>query len=132
MEAAGAPEGRTREPLPRFDTPNLLWFFGAITGVGAGIAVVANMPGSARGLWIFLVALGFLAAHVVVSAFLLRKHWPVPGGVLAAAAVAFVPAVGVGFERLIGVLPRSAGEPPYDPFQHFKGAVFALGLATVV
>src|SRR5260221_1193331 len=101
METAGVP-APVRE-RPAFDTPNILWFFGAFTAAGASDAVIAQVHHSARGLWILLVSLAFLAAFALLSAVLLQRSWWVPGGVLTAMAVTFVVPAGVGFERLIGV-----------------------------
>src|SRR5262245_38986611 len=95
----------TEERLPRFDTPNVLWFFGAIATASATNAVIAAVHPSARGVWILLVALGFAAVYAALSVALRASRWWVPGGLFAAIVVSLVPAVGIGFERLIGVWP---------------------------
>ena len=128
METARSPVAPV-DRRPRFDTPNVLWFFGAFAAGGGSTAVVAAVHPAHRGVWIFLVALGFLTVYALLSAVLLRTGWWVPGGVLAATAVGLVPAVGVGFERLVGVWPGAGVS--FDPFQRFEGALFALGLATI-
>ena len=53
-----------------------------------------------------------------------------PGGVLVVATVAMVPTVGQAFERLIGVWP-SVLEDGLGILEDFKGALFALALATI-
>src|SRR5438132_189485 len=60
METAGVPAPVREQPA--FDTPNILWFFGAFTAAGASDAVIAQVHHSARGVWILLVSLAFLAA----------------------------------------------------------------------
>jgi hypothetical protein len=118
------------ERVPRFDTPNVLWFFGAIATASASNALVTAVHPSARGVWILLVALGFAALYAGLSAALRASRWWVPGGLFAAIVVAMVPAVGVGFERLIGVWPSEFGGDSVFP-NTFEGAFFALGLATM-
>jgi len=119
------------ERLPRFDTPNVLWFFGAIATTTASNAVVAAVQPSARGTWILLVAIAFAAVYAALSAVLRASRLWVPGGLFATVVVSLVPAVGIGFERLIGVWPSTATQDGPAP-QTFQGAVFALGLLTIV
>jgi hypothetical protein len=127
METAGIPSP-VRE-RPAFDTPNILWFFGAFTAAAASDAVIAQVHHSARGVWILLVSLAFLAAFALLSAALLRSGWWVPGGVLAAMAVTFVAPAGGAFERLIGVWHVG---PSLDPFQEYEGPLFALALTVAL
>jgi hypothetical protein len=127
METASGPiPGRER---PAFDTPNILWFFGAFTAAVASEAVIARVHPSARGAWILLVSLAFLAAFALLSAGLLHAGWSAPGGVLAAMAVTFVAPAGGAFERLIGYWP---GSPGIDFVQEYEGAAFALVVAIAV
>jgi hypothetical protein len=127
METAGAPaRGRER---PAFDTPNILWFFGAFTAAAAGEAVIGRIDTSARGAWMLMVSLAFLAAFALASALLLRAGWWVPGGVLAAMAVTFVAPAAGAFERLVGWEP---GAPGLEVSQEYDGAVFALVVAVAV
>jgi hypothetical protein len=114
---------------PRFDPPNILWYFGAISATAAANTVVADTGAEHRGLWIFLVALAFLAGAAGLCAFVLRLGYWVPAGVLAASAVALVPAVVVGFEHLIGAWPTHPETT--NPFRGFEGFVFAPVAATV-
>ena len=125
--AGAAPPARAR--APRFDPPNILWYFGAIAATVAASAVVQATGAEHRGLWIFLVALAFVAGAAGLAAFALRFGCWVPGGVAAAAAVALVPWVVVGFEHLVGVAPKNT--ITLDPFHGFEGAVFAPVAATV-
>jgi len=124
------PEPPTGDDAPRFDPPNILWYFGAISATVAANAVVGETGAAHRGLWIFLVALLFLAGAAALSAAALRVGWWVPGGVLAASAVALVPAVTVGFEHLVGAWPKHPST--VNPFGHFSGAAFAIAAVTVV
>jgi hypothetical protein len=118
------PEPPARARPPQFDPPNILWYFGAISATVAANTVVNNTGAAHRGLWIFVVALVFLAGAAGLSAWVLRFGCWVPGGVLAASAVALVPAVVVGFEHLIGVWPKHPEAT--NPFQGFEGFAFAL------
>jgi hypothetical protein len=120
-----APEARR----PRFDPPNILWYFGAISATVAANAVIGDTGAAHRGLWIFVVALVFLGGAAVLCASALRLGAWVPGGVLATSAVALVPAVVVGFEHLIGVWPKHP--EANNPFSSFEGFVFAPAAATV-
>jgi hypothetical protein len=110
---------------PVFDTANILWFFGAFTAAAACDAVIAQVHPTARGVWILLASLGFLAAFAALAAALLRGGWWIPGGVLAAMAVTFVAPTTGAFERLLGVW-RSA--PYVDPFEEYEGFAFALAV----
>jgi len=132
MQRLRIPPPDTEERLPRFDTPNVLWFFGAIATASTSNAVVAAVHSSGRGVWIFLVALLFMAVYAAAAVELRASRWWVPGGLFAFVVVTLVPAVGVGFERLIGVWPSGVSSASFDPFQDFHGSVFALGLVTMV
>jgi hypothetical protein len=114
---------------PAFDTPNILWFFGAFTAAGASAAVISQVHPTARATWILLASLAFLAAFAVLAAALLRNGWWIPGGVLAAMAVIFVGPAAGAFERLIGVW-RTGGS--LNPIQEFEGPAFALLVAVAV
>jgi hypothetical protein len=74
----------------------------------------------------------FTCAYTVLCVLLRASRWWVPGGLFATIVVTLVPATGVGFEKLIGVVPESTSDVSFDPFQDFKGSIFALGLATIV
>src|SRR5262245_39412061 len=94
------PPPAVEERLPRFDTPNVLWFFGAIATASATNALIAAVHPSARVTWILLAGLGFAALYAVACVWLRSSRWWVPGGLFAAIVVSLVPAVAIGFERL--------------------------------
>ena len=71
----------------------------------------------------------FLLAAAGLSAAVLRLGFWVPGGVLAASAVALVPAVMIGFEHLIGTWPKNPSS--VDALHHFKGSLFAVAAVSV-
>jgi hypothetical protein len=123
------PEPPPRARPPRFDPPNVLWYFGAISATVTANAVLADTGDTHRGLWIFVVALAFLGGAAGLCAWALRLGWWVPGGVLATSAVALVPAVAVGFEHLIGVWPKDPEAT--TAFRGFEGYVFAPAAVTV-
>jgi len=112
---------------PRLDPPNILWFFGGLTAAAAGNAVVSRVHPSARGLWILLAALAFLAVFAVLAAALLRAGWTVPGGVLAAMAVTFVVPAAIGVLRLVGFWRDEAG---LAPLREYEGPLVLVALAT--
>jgi hypothetical protein len=118
-----------RTGVPLFDSPNILWYFGAIAATIASVAVIGQVGSAHRGIWILLVSLVFCGGAAALSAFALSAGFWVPGGVLATAAVGIFPAVVNGFEHLIGVAPKDAQS--LDPFQDFSGAAFAIPAATV-
>jgi hypothetical protein len=111
------------------DPPNVLWFFGAFAISFAVDVLLASIPDSAHGVWIFLVALGFLLAFALASAYLLEIGWSVPGGLAAALAVATSSGVAIGFFQLIGVWPD---EPSVRPFDEFSGYAFGVALFTAL
>jgi hypothetical protein len=121
-------EASARTAAPRFDPPNILWYFGAIVATIASVAVVSDTGSEHRGLWIFLLALAFFGGAVGLSAFALRFGCWVPGGVMATSAVILFTTVAVGFEHLIGVWPG----PNIDPFRDFEGVPFSLAVVTIV
>ena len=128
MEAASSPALKSTG-RPAFDTPNILWFFGAFTVFAASVSVIGEVSHSARGLWILLVSLGFMFVYAAASHWLHKQGSEIPSGVLLAMAVLFVPIGGSAFERLIGVWSDTS---QIEPAQSFHGAQFALALATIV
>ena len=131
------------ERQPRFDPPDIVWYFGALVAAIAGDVLIGGTSSAHRGVWILLVGLGLMAAFGVLSA---AFHWlgrRIAGGVLAAAVVWLVPPTGVGFERLVGVHPGVAassysvqvgtvGIPAPSSPGGFHGAIFALAMSAVV
>jgi hypothetical protein len=122
------PATSARGGAPRFDPPNILWYFGAIAATFASFALISDVGPEHRGIWIFLVALVFFAGAAGLSAFALRFGCWVPGGVMAASAVVLFPTVIAGFEHVIGVWPKSS----IHPFSDFCGVPFSLAVVTIV
>ena len=134
-----APEAKT-PAVPVLDTQNVLWYFGALAGTAASVAVIAQVSQANRGVWILLASLAFIAVYAGAAVALVRSGWLVPGGVIASAAVTFVPFAVLAFEVLIGVAsgaPRPstdvviAGEEQTTPIHGFDGRAFSLAVATV-
>jgi hypothetical protein len=119
------------EPPRRYDPPHILWYFGAITASLAASATALAVEPRQRGIWQLLVALLFLALFAAAAVVLLQAGWRVPGGAVLTAAVTLVPAVGQGFERLIGVWPDANDISP-SLLDEFQGAPFALAVATIL
>ena len=108
------------------DPPNVLWFAGTYATASASYALLETLPKSQSSLWILLAALTFLLVYAAGSHVLLGSGWWVPGGLAAALAVAMVPAVGVGFLRLIDVWSNDM------PFTDFNGCAVAVAVATAI
>jgi hypothetical protein len=131
MQRPRIPAPHAEERLPRFDTPNILWFFGAIAAALASTAVVVAVHPPGRGVWILLVALLFMSVYSAAAVELRASRWWVPGGLFAFVVVTLVPAAGYGFERLIGVWPSEFLGDSVLP-DTFVGAYFTLGLVTML
>jgi hypothetical protein len=148
METPEPRQARKTAAVPVLDAQNILWYFGALAGTVACVAIVGQIHDSARGAWILLASLVFLAIYAAASFVLLREGWIIPAGVIAATAVSFVPLGGAAFERLVGVGGKSGivsgtsavvgdtvfqeGESPTgSTFQAFHWHSFVLALATV-
>jgi hypothetical protein len=108
------------------DPPNVLWFAGTYVVAGGSYALLGALPESHSSVWIFVAALAFLAVYSAASHGLLRHGWWVPGGLAATVAVAMLPAVAVGFLRLIDVWSNDV------PITDFNGYAVAVAIATAV
>ncbi len=108
------------------DPENVLWFAGAYAVAVGSYALLGSLPDSHSSLWIFLAALGLLLVYSAASLGLLRSGWWVPGGLAAALTVAMVPAVVVGFLRLIDVSSRDV------PVTDFNGSALAAAIVTAL
>jgi hypothetical protein len=107
------------------DPPNVLWFAGTYAIAFASYALIGALPESHDSLWIFLTGLALLLVYAAAS-YLLRERWWVPSGLAAALAVGMVPAVGVGFLRLIDVWSADV------PLTHFNGCAVAVAIVTAI
>jgi hypothetical protein len=108
------------------DPPNVLWFAGAYVVAGGSYALLGALPESHSSAWIFVAALAFLLVYSAASHGLLRNGWWVPGGLAATLAVAMVPAVAVGFLRLIDVWSNDV------PITDFNAYALAVAIVTAV
>ena len=108
------------------DPPNVLWFAGTYAIAAGSYALLGALPESHSSLWIFVAALAFLLVYSAAPHGLLRQRWWVPGGLAAALAVAMVPAVAIGFLRLIGVWSSDV------PITDFNGCALAVAIVTAV
>jgi hypothetical protein len=108
------------------DPPNVLWFAGAYAIAFASYALLGALPESQNSVWILLAAIAFLLAYSTASHELLRHGWWIPGGLAAALAVAMVPAVGVGFLRVIDVWSSDM------PLTEFNGYALAVAIVTAI
>ena len=108
------------------DPPNVLWFAGTFAVASGSYALLGALPESHSSVWIFVAAIALLLVYSAASHALLRQGWWVPGGLAAALAVAIVPAVVVGFLRLIGVWSSDF------PITDFNGCALAVAIVTAV
>jgi hypothetical protein len=108
------------------DPPNVLWFAGTYAVGFGSYALLGALPESHSSVWIFVAAIALLLAYSAASHRLLRQGWWVPGGLAAALAVAIVPAVVVGFLRLIDVWSTDF------PITDFNGCALAVAVVTAV
>ncbi len=108
------------------DTPNVLWFAGAYAIAFGSYALLGTLPDSHSSLWIFLAAVALVLAYSAASHGLVRQSWWVPSGLAAALAVAMVPAVVVGFLRLIDVWSNDF------PLTDFNGCAVAVAAVTAI
>jgi len=108
------------------DPPNVLWFTGAYALAAGSYVLLGALPESHSSVWIFVGGLAFLLVYAAASHELLLREWWVPGGLAATLAVAMVPAVAIGFLRLIGVWSNDL------PVGHFNGYALAVAIVTAV
>ena len=108
------------------DPPNVLWFVGAYAVAFGSYALLGALPDSHRSVWILLAALALLLVYTAASHGLMRHGWWIPGGLAAALAVAMVPAVVVGFLRLIDVWSSDV------PITDFNGCALAVAIVTAI
>jgi hypothetical protein len=108
------------------DPQNVLWFAGTYAIGFGSYAVLGALPDSHSSVWILLTAVALLLVYSATSHGLLRHGWWVPGGLAAALAVAMVPAVGVGFLRLIDVWSSAV------PLTHFNRGAVAVAFVTAI
>jgi hypothetical protein len=108
------------------DPPNVLWFTGTYALAFASYALLDALPDSHSSVWIFIAAIAFLLVYSAASHGLLRDGWWVPGGLAAALAVAMVPAVGIGFLRLIDAWSSDM------PLTDFNRSAVAVGIVTAI
>jgi hypothetical protein len=108
------------------DPPNVLWFAGTYAIAFASYALLDALPESHASVWIFVAAIALLLVYTGASHGLLRHGWGVPGGLGAALAVAMVPAVGIGFLRLIDAWSTEM------PLTDFNRSAVAVGIVTAI
>jgi hypothetical protein len=108
------------------DPPNVLWFAGTYAIAFGSYALLLALPDSHSSVWIFIAAIAFLLVYSATSHRLLRQGWWVPGGLAAAVAVAMIPAVGVGFLRLIDAWSSDM------PLKDFNRSAVSVGIVTAI
>jgi hypothetical protein len=115
------------DTAPRLDLQHVLWFFGAITASLATVAVLDEIPESSSDVWLLLASLGFLGAYGVAALVFAWQGRATPTGLMATVSASMAPAVAYAFTRLVDAYPADA-----DPLTDFSGAIFAIGVVTVL
>jgi hypothetical protein len=115
----------------RFDTPNFLFYFGAIVAIAA-TGFFVGLGWERRGpTFMFIASVGFLAFYAAASFVFLRRGLFTPGGLFAAMAVSVVPLVVYAFERLTGWWPEDQPRA-YEAFhQEILASWVAMELITI-
>jgi hypothetical protein len=108
------------------DPPNVFWFAGTYAIAVASYALLGALPESHSSVWIFVASIALLLVYTAASHGLRRHGWFVPSGLAAALAVAMVPAVGVGFLRLIDVWSSNM------PLTDFNRSALAVAIVTAI
>jgi hypothetical protein len=124
--AGVVPSKPAERDWPRIDPPNVLWFAGTYAVAAGSYVLLGALPESHSSVWIFVAGLAFLLVYSAASHGLLRRGWWVPGGLAAALAVAMVPAVAIGFLRLIDVWSNDV------PITDFNAYALAVAIVTAV
>lgn len=121
----------TQHDHGRFDAPHVAFYFGGLLALGACTWLLGDSwatHGSGAGL-AMLVA--YAAAFAGGSAWLLRRGWRVPGGLLATLVVGLVPAIVFAFEKVTGLWPSRSYGGYADFYQWISSSWFAMEVATV-
>ncbi len=93
---------------PRFDLPNVAYYFGALVVISAMGWFMTEAWERLGGGGILLISLAYAGAFLMAGRALWRREGlRVPGGLLVTLAVCMTPLAVYGFERMTGLWPQS-------------------------
>lgn len=117
---------------PRFDLPNVAYYFGALVVISAMTWFMTLGWERFGGGGIMVIALSYAAVFAVAGALLWRaKDLRVPGGLLVTAAVCMAPLAVYGFERMTGLWLQEAPGQYEDFYDWIEGGWFFMEAATI-
>lgn len=116
---------------PRFDLPNVAYYFGALVVISAMGWFMSDAWERFGGWGIFSIALAYAGVFVAVGWALRGRGLVVPGGLLATLAVCMTPLAVYGFERATGLWVQADPGEYEGFFDWIRGGWFVMEAATV-
>lgn len=117
---------------PRFDLPNVAYYFGALVTISAMGWFMTDAWERFGGWGVFAISLTY-AAGFVISGWLAwsRAGLRVPGGLLATLAVCMTPLAVYGFERATGLWLQGDPREYRGFYDWIKGSWFPMEICTI-
>lgn len=117
---------------PRFDLPNVAYYFGALVVISAMTWFMTLGWERFGGGGIMAISLVYAACFAGVGGLLwLVKDLRVPGGLLVTAAVCMTPLAVYGFERMTGLWLQDVPGQYRDFYEWIEGGWFFMEVATI-
>ncbi len=116
---------------PRFDLPNVAYYFGALVVISAMGWFMSDAWERFGGWGIFSIALVYAGVFVSAGWVLRRRGLGVPGGLLATLAVCMTPLAVYGSERATGLWVQADPGQYAGFFDWIRGGWFVMEAATI-